>query len=455
MPTDLLPTLAMLVVAGWFIRQHRGLPVLQVYALIVTSYLNIFPALDLVFSNGEGMNGFFGYQCLIIAFFELPLLIVAHQMAPRWRRSNANAAAAAPPRARLSALLPVVLGLMLVAFWFVALRYDLFFRRLGHEGLLRNTAEVPSLLLYLYRGAVETAFFVMVFLWTVLRCVRPDSRRYREYQIVLAGYLGTFVLFFAANSRMQFVLLLLCLICTQPPLAQFLLKPSRLLRFGLLLAVLVFGLTLFRELYLEDNDRIATGDLSELLLAAGWLIAARLDSVVIMYRMHDAGFNPLGFDLSGVMHVLNFYASFFTDPATYASIKESLVTSISVEVVNRRLSASEVDFPKSMILDMFLSFGVTGLVITAIALGSMVGRVQGHLKHFHGFTPALMVSLYALPMLLEFEKEFMGLFFAFLKWTPMLALLYLERPRFASQRRARRIEVPPAAGAPAGASGTA
>ena len=122
--------------------------------------------------------------------------------------------------------------------------------------------------------------------------------------------------------------------------------------------------------------------------------------------------------------------SYFTAPENYRAIKESFVTSPSVEIVNRMLLGNEADFPKAMILDMFLSFGVFGLLATAVLLGSLITWVQRNLNGFHGFTPAFLVSLYVLPMLLEFEKEFIGFVFAFMKWIPMLVLLYLLRPRF-------------------------
>lgn len=428
---DLLPTIAILAVVAGFMRAHRGAPLVQVYALIVASYLNVFPALDYVFSGGQGMAGFARFQWLIILFFELPLLALMRFWLAQ-RRPEPS-----PPRAvaRLSPWLPLVFALLLAGFWLVSLRYDLFFRRLGHDALQRNTAEVPELLLYVYRGAVETAFFAVTFLWTTLRSVASSSRHYRLYQASLAGYLLTFLLFFGANSRMQFVMLLLCLVCTQPQIADLLLRRIRLMRFAALLALLVFGLTLLRELVLEDNERVETADLADLLTTAGWLIAARLDSVVILYRLNDLGFDPFGFQWSGLLHVIDFYVSFFTDPAKYAAIKESLVTSPSVEIVNRLLSSSEVDFPKSMILDMFLSFGVLGLLLTAGLLGGLLAWVQHRLASFRGFTPGYVVCLYMLPMLLEFEKEFIGFFFAFMKWVPMLLLVFWLRPRFNGHAR--------------------
>jgi hypothetical protein len=83
-----------------------------------------------------------------------------------------------------------------------------------------------------------------------------------------------------------------------------------------------------------------------------------------------------------------------------------------------------------MIMDMFLSFGVLGLLLTATILGTSLGRLQRQLLLFNGFTPAFLISLYALPLLLAFEKEFLGMIFSFIKWLPILLLLYLLSPRF-------------------------
>ena len=424
---DLAPTMTMLGLLAWFIIQHRGRPLIQVYSLIVASYLNIFPTIDFLLVDGQGMDGFIYYQCLIITFFQLPLLGVMHLSVAGVRRFSA---ASEPAPARLSAWLPWFLGALLFVFWFVVFHYGLFFRRIGHESLQLTTANVPISLLYFYRIAVETSFFVIVYLWTTLSCVANESRYLLLYRSVLAAYLITFIFYFAINSRMQLILMVLCMICSQPRIAELFLKGRRLLLFGVFLVFFLLGITLFRELLLEGNGRISTDTLSDMLLDAMRLIAGRLNSIVILYELHEFGLDPWGFELSGMSHLLNFYLSFFIDRATFDAIKESLVTSPSVEIVNRLLSDQQVDFPKSMILDMFLSFGVYGLLLTSVIIGNTVGWVQRQMATFRGFTPFFLLSLFALPMLLEFEKEFMGTFFAFLKWSPMLILLYWWRPRF-------------------------
>lgn len=424
---SLFPTLLMIGLIAWFVMHQTGRPVVQIHAVIVASYLNIFPVFDYILSDSRGMDEFGRYQLLVMVFFQIPFLLVAFRSLAD---SGWGARGAYPVAARLSVLLPWCLGGGLLVFWFVALEYHLFFRRLGHEALQQATADVPGVLLYLYRCAVETAFFVIIYLWTTVRSVAQTSKYYSTYSWLLRGYLVTFLLFFAANSRMQFVLLLLCLLCTQQQISGFFLKRHRLMYLALSLVVLVFGLTLFRELILEHNDRISINSVFNLLFDTSCLIATRLDSLKILYSLSSLGFNPWGFELSGVTHVLNFYISFFFDPQTYAAIKESLVTSPSVKIVNGMLPVPEVDFPKSMILDIFLSFGVIGLTSVAVLLGCLVGFVQRQLNYFCDFKLTFVLSLYLLPMLLEFEKEFIGSMFAFFKWSPVLLLLYWHRPRF-------------------------
>ena len=105
------------------------------------------------------------------------------------------------------------------------------------------------------------------------------------------------------------------------------------------------------------------------------------------------------------------------------------MTSPTVSIVNRLLSTTEVDFPKLVILDMFLSFGVVDLLVTALVLGLSVAAIQCQVISLRNFRWSYLLAVYALPMLLGFEKEFLGLLFAFAKWLPALGLFYLLGPR--------------------------
>ena len=82
-----------------------------------------------------------------------------------------------------------------------------------------------------------------------------------------------------------------------------------------------------------------------------------------------------------------------------------------------------------MILDMFLIFGVYGLFVTAAVLARIVTAIQRRTLGFRGFTPAFLASIYTLPLLFQFEKEFLGFLVSFMKWFPVLALVVFLRPR--------------------------
>ncbi len=419
---DLTLTIVFLFVVAWFFLRNDRRPVVQIYVVIVISYLNVFPALDFLFSSGQGLESFVWFQLLVICFFEIPLLF----MLDRWDQPiQVDVPPVSPkPRMSLSPWLPVIFGMMLAVFWYVSIAFNFFFLR-G----ISVTFEVPSSLLYLYRATLETSFFVIVFLSYALRSSTKGTRQRGLYKLMLIAYLISFSVYFVVNSRMYFLLLALCLVCTHPNLDVLSPRKIKVLLYGLLGAALVIGLTVLRELYLEQSGRLETEDLINLMRGVGWLISARLDSVAILNSLTETEFNPFGFHLSGILHVIDYNISYFIDPQHYMELKESMVTSPSVEIVNRLLSASEVDFPKSMIIDMFLSFGVLGLLATATLLGKVMCVVQRQTRRFGDFDLMFLTAIYALPMVLQFEKEFLGLIVSFLKWVPILAVTIYFRPR--------------------------
>ncbi len=420
----------MLAVAAIFIRLYQGLLVFQVFTLIVAAYLNIFPALNYVLSNGVGFEAFFTLQCLIGAFFQVPLFILMRVASVKSQKQDLSISyVSQQEQIKLSPALPLAFIVLLAGFWYVAIYYDLFLRRIGHAELQLATSKVPILLLYTYRCVIETSFFAIFFLLTTIRAVKSSAKYYLLYLLLLVLYLISFVLFFFENSRMHLILLLIVVLCSGVGFKFIFERKMHVLLLSLLMVALVIGTTLLRELVIEGNNRIDTANLWSLMISTGELIASRLDALLILYRLAGTEFDPLGFDLSGVEHVLKLYSSFFFDQASYNSIKSSLVTSPSVVIVNRLLRTAEVDFPKAMILDMFLTFGISGLVMTALLLSSLVAWIERHVHQLLNFNSAYLISIYILPLIFQFEKELIGFLLAIVKWSPMLVLVYVFRPR--------------------------
>lgn len=424
---DILPTGFFLAAALLFLIHNDSRPVVQCYLLIVMSYLNIFPAIDFAISPSSTSGIFLQFQLYMILFFEIPLLLFLN----RTENGSYRFALTAwePREIRLSILLPFIFSLILLSFWFVSFRYNLFFVRLAYEGVQAEPAVIPSLLLYSYRSAVETSFFLIIFLFYTLRASQRTVKYRAFYKALLIGYLLTFLPFFAVNSRMQFAILMLILLCTQARPTVFSFRSVKPILIGLLAIFLMVGLTVIRELYIENNGRLSTSTYLETIQGVVSMVASRLNSLVMLEAIVETDFDPFGFQWSGLAHVANFYFSFFFDQQTFAAIKASEVTSPSVEIVNRLLSVSVVDFPKSMVLDVFLTFGVFGLPFLGIFLGVVVSAVHRQIRFASRFSTFFIVSIYSLPLLFQFEKEFIGFLTSFLKWSPILILAIILRPR--------------------------
>lgn len=426
---DLLPTLFFFIVAAFFLHYNNGRPVVQVYFIIVLGYLNVFPLLDFLFQLELGfkMEAFARFQVYIIALFELPLMYFLSRTDRGVHRSPADSSLH-PRRLRLSLILLFFLSALLLAFWFISLRYDLFFVRMGYQGVQDAPPSTPLIFLYLYRAAVETSFFVILFLFYTLRATAKTASYRSDYKALLIGYLLTFLVFYVVNSRAHLLLLILLLMCTQARADIVSTKGFKLVVVGVAAFGLLIVHTLLREL-LEKNDRL---DFSTILTVTGsivGLIAGRLNSLVMLNALANTEFDPFGFQLSGLMHLVDFNIAFITDSQAYANIKASEVTSPSVEIVNRLLSVSEVDFPKSHVLDVFLIFGVYGLFILAIFLGRTISLIQRHTQRGPNFSKSFLVAIYTLTLLFQFDKEFLGFVINFLKWSPILLLIVYLRPR--------------------------
>lgn len=396
---------------------------MQLYLLIVVSYLNLFPTIDQLLAF-QPAAAFTQAQFIAIVFFELPLCLFLKTREKEIRSQNLS-----DVKQRLRGGAPVLLLVLLAIFWIIAIQYDQFFVRLNYDAFLDNPNSVPSFFLYPYRLAVESSYFVILYLIFSLHFSTPQSKHRVAYQVTLTLYLFTFVTFFFINSRMQFLLLMLSLYFVRPSQAVFkvnLLKLMAIAAFGVMLIVL---LTLIRELYIESNNRLDARDLLTLLGDVSSLIAGRLNSLDMLSRSIEVGYNPFGIQMDGLLHVFNMYFSFITDPVEYAKIRASEITSPSVVIVNNLLSANYVDFPKSTILDFQLSFGAFSLPMLAWILSVCIKYAQRTVNSSHRITRALLFALFITPLLLQFEKESFGLFSFVLKWSPILVLLMLLYPR--------------------------
>lgn len=416
----IVPTIA-LFIAGFTLGHLKAYPIAQIFILFVTAYTTLFPLMVFILSPFP-FTGIFGYhQFVFSCLFLFPLFyFILNQSRQSYVRLNV------PKDASLNHLAPVALILSAFMFLGISIIYDLFLVRLGYSDFLITTGSTPTVFLYHFRLSVETSFFIILFLITIIRSY-PNEKYVQYYKFALYVYVAIFGTFFLINSRMQFLLLVLLVISSNYKGGGI--NLARLAKIGLALVVLALALTLLREFVIEQNYRLDASSGATLLQETLLLIAARLNSVGMIDMAGQSGYNVFLPNLEGLWFLIRFNLSMIIDPAYYEYMKSIEITSPSVFVMNGLLLRNDVDFPKSMMVEFLLIFGALFLPILAFYLAKIVTHIQSILRSSYPTSKTFLVALYVLPMLMQFEKEFSGFLLSVIKWLPMLVMIIFLRPK--------------------------
>jgi hypothetical protein len=420
---DLLPSIITLVVVGFFIVMLKRAPIVQLFIVIIAAYVVLFPALDFYLAPFPPKNVFAYHQTIFAVMFVFPLIAFA---ARRLRRDALHAQPPVTTTAELNRLVPPFLLLNLILFMATAYIYNLYLVRLGYGDFRETTGSTPTILLFQYRMTVDTSFFIVLYLIYCLKLAPPASGVVFPYRVALYSYAAVFGLFFLFNSRMQFLLLII--VIGLSTYKRGLGNSRRLVLIGVSVVALAVTLTLLRELVIEHTDRLDASSTAVLLRDTTWIIAARLNSITMLDAAGET-YSIFSTNFSGMDFFIKFTASPFLDPAYYEYMKSIEETSPSVFVINNILSTREVDFPKSMIIDVVLIFGAFGLVPLAYILSTTVVWIQRQINTRNVTYAGFVLALYVLPLVFQFEKEFLGFITSLFKWSPLVIMAIIVRPR--------------------------
>lgn len=406
----------------------RREPLAYVFILIVMLYVLIGPYLNSFSKTSAEMNIYYLYQSLVLLLFYIPFcwfMVLAVNA-----RTKSYGGQPVYKAVKLSVVLPCILLLLLCYFWMTVLDYNLLFRRLGHNGLYEASAAVPKLQLYIYRMTVESSFFVVLVLKSTMVFCDDKTKYIKFYRLVNALYIVSFIVYFGINSRMQLLIFFLMF-----GISYIVLTGSKTEKKGghiiLWVPLLLITATLLRELFFEDNARLEINGMLSTLGNVIFMIAARVDILTIFYELEASGYSPLSVNLNGYMQSIYFMFSFFFDPEYYDSVKQSLQTSSSViTVIDITGSAATIDFPKSFVVDTILTFGCLGLLFLAGVYSSVIKYVIAEMTIARAFKFSWFFAAFMIPILLQFEKELLGTFFAIIKWSPVLLLVLFYKPKF-------------------------
>lgn len=421
---QIIPTIMMLVAIGVVISRLAAYPIFQIFLLIVTAYTAAFPLLDHSLSSENFKYPFVYNQVILSALFLAPLAFFLSIEAKRLSLEKMSEPASS--QLHFSPILPWLLVAHAVLFLFTAIIFGLFFVRLGYADFLQTYDNTPAILLFHHRLAVEGAFFVILCLIAFLR-IMPKSAIRRAYVIALAANLLVFGAFFLINSRMQFLLLLILVLSSNYVSGRI--NFWRLTKLGFGLLVVIVSLTLLREFVIEQNNRLYGATSFELLRQTLWLISARLDSVIMVNMAAETSYNIFAPNPGGIWFFWKFNSAPIFDPEFYALMKSAEMTSPSVWMMNGILLRNDVDFPKSMMVEILLMFGAGVLPLFALLLSRVVSLIQYRLRFFNISDKGFIFALYILPLIFQFEKEFTGFVLSVFKWLPLLFLMIWFRPK--------------------------
>lgn len=412
---------------------NTGKPVLQTYSLIAVSYLHIFPSASYFLQDGKTTDSFLSTQLIIYLIFTAPLLIF-------YFLSRSKLEPTQPLMANIETSLSPILPLLYIGlacvFFYVAITYNLFVRRIGFRGLEENSSNVPFLLLAIYRIAVETSFFTMLFLFTILVTVKKTVKFKFLYMISFGVHAAIFLTFFFVNSRLQMMVALFCLAMIHPRGRMIFLKKRRLINYAVSAIAIIFVLTIIRELFLEtNNNRVSSDGILTTLYDVLVLISDRVNSVAIINKMMDENMPMIAYNSAGLDKLYSIYYNMFFDYDRYTLMKSSLETSPSEAILYGLFRQSEVDFQKSILLDPYLTFGWPG-VFLATVFSVVVGLfTNGRMVRPNPTKIAFIVAIFMLPSFLEFEKELFPHFISLLKWSPIAIVTIFFKPRYSKSSR--------------------
>tara|TARA_R110002051_G_scaffold320830_1_gene406977 strand:- start:69 stop:1358 length:1290 start_codon:yes stop_codon:yes gene_type:complete len=425
---EVIPSLFILGVTGLALARLKHFPLSQIFILFVVSYTSLFPALDYIMSPFP-LKGAYGFhQSMFAVFFIFPLIIF---ILMRSRYPN-NIASEPGEVKKLNTYSPIILSASAIVFLVAALAYNLFFVRLGYGEFLQIASSTPNIVRYHYRMAVETSFFIIIYLIAIIRFY-PRAQFVAAYKVTLGIYILVFGAFFLVNSRMQFLLMVILLLSSNYKTG--IINFRRLAKLGAMIVTLAISLTLLRELFIEQNNRLDVSSAMVLIRETVWLIASRLNSVVMIDTAGQGAYNPFAPNLEGLWFLIKFNLAAFNDPAYYDYMKSIQITSPSVFVMNDIMVRRDIDFPKSMMVEVLLIFGLFGLPFLAYILARVIGKIQFTLKRFYPTDSRFILALYVLPGIFQFEKEFSGFLFSLIKWAPMAVFILVSRPKIKANNR--------------------
>jgi hypothetical protein len=400
-------------------------------------YIHLAPTINMLHIDKQLQEMYLFTQAMAWLFFELPLIIFYRRIYPKLESiKNRNNHITLPRQANGRIIFFMFLLGFALAFLYLSFEYDLFFRRIGHEGLALRSSQMSFLELVVYRTYSETSvFLLMISILLCLNLKKSDGISTLlpiTSTLIHASIYGSFVLL---NNRLQtdVLILLIFLIFSlwKTPILKIPIYPARnLLALCLVLLISTKVVSDVRTLYAETGG-FKNYSVSELfstsITANNSSLIRRLDGIELMATITKPALSNGFLWGDAWTSSIAIYYYMVTDPEKARTIKKELKTNPKVYIAEQYLQSNIADSPSSMLTDIYGNFFIFGFIPCAFFLASGLGFVSKQMLQPTS-SIALYTALYLLPFFFKFEKEFLTLCLNILKFSPALLLVIAIKP---------------------------
>lgn len=407
---------------------------LLVFLFQLTIYVFVAPNIYSMGIETERVNIYSTIQILCIIFYVLPFLLCYYYLTIK-KENKYSSAKAISSLSKISITKNYSIILLLLFFFlilslifvYVAINYNLLFRRIGHEALYDMTSDVPKLLYYSYKIFSELGLFIIILIYLISFNTNQKIIIYFS-KLILTIYIFTYGGFVLINNRLQTLILIFSIFGFNLIIK----NKIRIFTKNTILIILISVYLLKVVVNIRNNfvDNDGNISITEVLnpfyqtkLDENDPLSNRLngiDLISIYYpKMYEKGFAY--FD-PWIHNFKILYGSIF-NTEYYNYCKANMITNARSLIVKKYLDLSIIDYNQCQLTDVFAVMGPFSLLLVSIFTAYLFFSI---INGFYNEKNVLKILIFIvmIPFVLEFEKDFMNLAIGWFKYLPLVFIIY-------------------------------
>ncbi len=384
----------------------------------------------------ESVDSYHNAQSIIVVFFLLPICMAYRILSKGISKQDQHLARNNLSEIRVVLVCVFFLALE-VAFTLLALKNEMYVRRIGTEKIAELISEIDMMTLIIIR----THDLVVLPVITLLAILLPAIKRQMSVWTRILAYASfsiivlSFIVFSIANSRTQLILLVVALIFAAiiHGNAKFRLNVRALTLTAL---ALTYGLIVVSNYRNHGADEPILADILNPVSFISeadsdafnqWEWTQRLDCVNLITQM-DESLQFRGYEMGEAWKrpIISMFGQIVgSDLAT--EYKANAITTAKSYLLEEHTEISQKDYPSCMLTDLWGNFWIYGLPVAGILVACCFALLR------YGLTAApsplaFVASLVFAFYFVTFEKEFVDWIIGWIKLIPAIALLAILNP---------------------------